>query len=174
MKARQLCMKWFDSYFQVKVAIFIKLYLGGISSNISSFSFSISGDGHPSDRCSIFESRFDNWMEAEIEWRRRHHFCCHSTWQKGQWRRIRNRFWRYEISSFFPSLLNFQIEFAGTVDVVDGQQLCPHHYIESIRDGGPAAKTGLLQAGDELLQVKKHPFQNSEQLTCEAIRSQLE
>ena len=63
---------------------------------------------------------------------------------------------------FFPSLLNFQIEFAGTVDVVDGQQLCPHHYIESIRDGGPAAKTGMLQAGDELLQVKKHPFENSE------------
>ncbi|ETN72601.1 hypothetical protein NECAME_18773, partial [Necator americanus] len=40
-----------------------------------------------------------------------------------------------------------------TVDVVKGHQLCPHHYIESIRQNGPAAVSGLLQAGDELLQV---------------------
>ncbi|CAJ0565111.1 unnamed protein product, partial [Mesorhabditis spiculigera] len=39
----------------------------------------------------------------------------------------------------------------GTVDVVEGTALCPHHYIGSIRRDGPAA--GLLQAGDELLQV---------------------
>ncbi|KIH53344.1 hypothetical protein ANCDUO_16531, partial [Ancylostoma duodenale] len=43
--------------------------------------------------------------------------------------------------------------FVGTVDVVKGHQLCPHHYIESIRQNGPAAVSGLLQAGDELLQV---------------------
>lgn len=41
----------------------------------------------------------------------------------------------------------------GTVDIVDGTQLCPHHYIES--KSGPAAQTGLLKAGDELLQVNE-------------------
>lgn len=41
----------------------------------------------------------------------------------------------------------------GTVDIVDGTHLCPHHYIESLRKDGPAAKTGTLKAGDELLQV---------------------
>ncbi|VDL70087.1 unnamed protein product [Nippostrongylus brasiliensis] len=45
------------------------------------------------------------------------------------------------------------ITLEGTVDVVKGHQLCPHHYIESIRHGGPAAASGMLQAGDELLQV---------------------
>jgi hypothetical protein len=41
----------------------------------------------------------------------------------------------------------------GTVDVIDGTQLCPHHYIESIRPHGPAAASGRLRSGDELLQV---------------------
>uniref|UniRef100_A0A7E4WAR3 PDZ domain-containing protein n=1 Tax=Panagrellus redivivus TaxID=6233 RepID=A0A7E4WAR3_PANRE len=45
------------------------------------------------------------------------------------------------------------ISFEGTVDIVDGTQLCPHHYVESLRKEGPAAKCGLLKAGDELLQV---------------------
>ncbi|KAK6049697.1 PDZ/DHR/GLGF domain protein, partial [Cooperia oncophora] len=45
------------------------------------------------------------------------------------------------------------ISLEGTVDVVKGHQLCPHHYIESIRQNGPAAASGMLQAGDELLQV---------------------
>ncbi|KAI6234108.1 PDZ domain containing protein [Aphelenchoides fujianensis] len=43
----------------------------------------------------------------------------------------------------------------GTVDIVDGASLCPHHYIESLRTDGPAAKSGLLKAGDELLQVNE-------------------
>ncbi|CAJ0959596.1 unnamed protein product, partial [Mesorhabditis belari] len=43
------------------------------------------------------------------------------------------------------------IALEGTVDVVEGAALCPHHYIGSIRRDGPAA--GLLHAGDELLQV---------------------
>ena len=46
---------------------------------------------------------------------------------------------------------------SGTVDVLNGLQLCPHHYIEGLRAGGPAAKSGQLQAGDELLQVP-YPF----------------
>uniref|UniRef100_A0A1I8AVQ8 PDZ domain-containing protein n=1 Tax=Steinernema glaseri TaxID=37863 RepID=A0A1I8AVQ8_9BILA len=41
----------------------------------------------------------------------------------------------------------------GTVDVVDGAQLCPHHYIESMRNDGPGYKGGMLKTGDELLQV---------------------
>ncbi|VDM55817.1 unnamed protein product, partial [Angiostrongylus costaricensis] len=45
------------------------------------------------------------------------------------------------------------ISLEGTVDIVNGHQLCPHHYIESIRQNGPAATSGMLQAGDELLQV---------------------
>ncbi|KAH7699022.1 CRE-MPZ-1 protein, partial [Aphelenchoides avenae] len=44
------------------------------------------------------------------------------------------------------------VSLEGTVDIVDGTQLCPHHFIESLRMDGPAAKTGLLKAGDELLQ----------------------
>ncbi|KAK0394235.1 hypothetical protein QR680_000641 [Steinernema hermaphroditum] len=43
----------------------------------------------------------------------------------------------------------------GTVDVVDGAQLCPHHYIESMRNDGPGFKGGVLKAGDELLQVNQ-------------------
>lgn len=46
---------------------------------------------------------------------------------------------------------NLGLSLEGTVDIVDGSQLCPHHYIES--KSGPAAQTGLLKAGDELLQV---------------------
>ena len=45
----------------------------------------------------------------------------------------------------------------GTVDVIDGTQLCPHHYIESIRPHGPAAASGRLRSGDELLQVLIYP-----------------
>uniref|UniRef100_A0A158R428 Inactivation-no-after-D protein n=1 Tax=Syphacia muris TaxID=451379 RepID=A0A158R428_9BILA len=45
------------------------------------------------------------------------------------------------------------ITIEGTVDVVDGAQLCPHHYIGSLRPGGPAANSNSLRSGDELLQV---------------------
>uniref|UniRef100_A0A0K0D944 PDZ domain-containing protein n=1 Tax=Angiostrongylus cantonensis TaxID=6313 RepID=A0A0K0D944_ANGCA len=38
------------------------------------------------------------------------------------------------------------ISLEGTVDIVKGHQLCPHHYIESIRQNGPAAASGILQA----------------------------
>ncbi|PAV77593.1 hypothetical protein WR25_14180 [Diploscapter pachys] len=63
------------------------------------------------------------------------------------------------------------IAFEGTVDVVNGQQLCPHHYIESIRDRGPAAKTGLLQAGDELLQVNHSPLYGESHITVQQALS---
>lgn len=45
------------------------------------------------------------------------------------------------------------ITIEGTVDLVDGTQLCPHHYIGSLRPGGPAANSNSLRSGDELLQV---------------------
>lgn len=45
------------------------------------------------------------------------------------------------------------ISLQGTVDVLNGTQLCPHHYIDSLRPGGPAAFSNALRSGDELLQV---------------------
>lgn len=45
------------------------------------------------------------------------------------------------------------ISLEGTVDILNGAQLCPHHYIDSLRPGGPAAFSNALRSGDELLQV---------------------
>uniref|UniRef100_A0A1I7S1D6 Zinc finger protein n=1 Tax=Bursaphelenchus xylophilus TaxID=6326 RepID=A0A1I7S1D6_BURXY len=50
----------------------------------------------------------------------------------------------------------------GTVDIVDGTHLCPHHYIESLRKDGPAAKIGILKAGDELLQADASDMNSTE------------
>ncbi|CAA86769.5 PDZ domain-containing protein [Caenorhabditis elegans] len=57
------------------------------------------------------------------------------------------------------------ISLEGTVDVLNGAQLCPHHYIESIRQDGPVAKTKVLQAGDELLQVNHSPLYGESHVT---------
>ncbi|CAI5443601.1 unnamed protein product [Caenorhabditis angaria] len=57
------------------------------------------------------------------------------------------------------------ISLEGTVDVLNGAQLCPHHYIESIRHNGPCARTGVLQAGDELLQVNHSPLYGESHVT---------
>ena len=45
------------------------------------------------------------------------------------------------------------ISLEGTVDVEDGVEVHPHHYIRSVLPEGPVGLTGRLQAGDELLQV---------------------
>jgi len=45
------------------------------------------------------------------------------------------------------------ISLEGTVDVEDGQEVRPHHYIRSILPGGPVGTNGLLESGDELLEV---------------------
>ncbi|VDO39368.1 unnamed protein product [Onchocerca flexuosa] len=45
------------------------------------------------------------------------------------------------------------ISLEGTVDILNGTQLCPHHYIDSLRPGGPAAFSNALRSGDELLQA---------------------
>lgn len=45
------------------------------------------------------------------------------------------------------------ISLEGTVDILNGAQLCPHHYIDLLRPDGPAAFSSALRSGDELLQV---------------------
>lgn len=48
------------------------------------------------------------------------------------------------------------ISLEGTVDVEDGQEVRPHHYIRSILAEGPVGKNGTLKSGDELLEVNGH------------------
>lgn len=45
------------------------------------------------------------------------------------------------------------ISLEGTVDVEDGREVRPHHYIRNILSDGPVGKAGQLQSGDELLEV---------------------
>ncbi|XP_055924762.1 inaD-like protein isoform X2 [Argiope bruennichi] len=45
------------------------------------------------------------------------------------------------------------ISLEGTVDVEDGKEVRPHHYIRSILPDGPVGVNGKLQGGDELLEV---------------------
>lgn len=45
------------------------------------------------------------------------------------------------------------ISLEGTVDVEDGKEVRPHHYIRSILPEGPVGKHGKLVSGDELLEV---------------------
>ncbi|BES91019.1 PDZ domain (Also known as DHR or GLGF) [Nesidiocoris tenuis] len=48
------------------------------------------------------------------------------------------------------------ISLEGTVDVEDGQEVRPHHYIRSILNEGPVGQNGKLRSGDELLEVNGH------------------
>jgi hypothetical protein len=45
------------------------------------------------------------------------------------------------------------IALEGTVEVEDGREVRPHHYIRDIQIGGPVGLNGMLQRGDELLEV---------------------
>ncbi|XP_067127955.1 multiple PDZ domain protein-like isoform X3 [Centruroides vittatus] len=45
------------------------------------------------------------------------------------------------------------ISLEGTVDVEDGKEVRPHHYIGSILSNGPVGRNGKLCVGDELLEV---------------------
>lgn len=45
------------------------------------------------------------------------------------------------------------ISLEGTVDVEDGREVRPHHYIRSILPDGPVGRAGKLLSGDELLEV---------------------
>ncbi len=46
------------------------------------------------------------------------------------------------------------ISLEGTVDVEDGKEVRPHHYIRSILPNGPIGLNGVLRSGDELLEVR--------------------
>lgn len=41
----------------------------------------------------------------------------------------------------------------GTVDIINGTELRPHHYIQNIVPNGPVAVSGKLRMGDELLEA---------------------
>lgn len=45
------------------------------------------------------------------------------------------------------------ISLEGTVDVEDGVEVRPRHYIRNILLDGPVGKSRILQSGDELLEV---------------------
>lgn len=55
--------------------------------------------------------------------------------------------------------LGLGISLEGTVDVEDGVEVRPRHYIRSILPDGPVGRSKLLQAGDELLEVNKNEKQ---------------
>uniref|UniRef100_A0A913I068 Inactivation-no-after-D protein n=2 Tax=Strongyloides stercoralis TaxID=6248 RepID=A0A913I068_STRER len=61
------------------------------------------------------------------------------------------------------------ISIEGTVDVIDGNQLCPHHYIECLRKDGPAAKSGCLKTGDELLQLNDKILYGESHITVRRV-----
>ena len=46
------------------------------------------------------------------------------------------------------------ISLEGTVDVENGVEVRPHHYIRSVLIDGPVGKNGRLQSSDELLEVR--------------------
>ena len=45
------------------------------------------------------------------------------------------------------------ISLEGTVDVENGIEVRPHHYIRSVLKDGPVGINGRMQSGDELLEV---------------------
>ena len=47
------------------------------------------------------------------------------------------------------------ISLEGTVDVEDGVEVRPHHYIRSVLSDGPVGTNGRLKSADELLEVSK-------------------
>ncbi|GAB6026518.1 hypothetical protein CHUAL_012941 [Chamberlinius hualienensis] len=56
-----------------------------------------------------------------------------------------------QLSKFQGGELGISLE--GTVDIEDGQEVRPHHYIRSILPNGPVGLNGQLRSGDELLEV---------------------
>ena len=45
------------------------------------------------------------------------------------------------------------ISLEGTVDVENGVEVHPHHYIRQVLSDGPVGQNGRLASGDELLEV---------------------
>ena len=46
------------------------------------------------------------------------------------------------------------ITLEGTVDIENGEEVRPHHYIRALLRDGPVATEGTLRSGDELLEVR--------------------
>ena len=57
-----------------------------------------------------------------------------------------------QLSKFQPTG-GLGISLEGTVDVEEGREVRPHHYIRSILPDGPVGQNGILRSGDELLEV---------------------
>lgn len=65
------------------------------------------------------------------------------------------------------------ISLEGTVDVEDGKEVRPHHYIRSILADGPVGKNGTLRSGDELLEVNGHKLLGMNHLEVVSILKEL-
>ena len=61
--------------------------------------------------------------------------------------------WQVAQLSKFKEGGGLGISLEGTVDVENGQEVRPHHYIGSIRPDGPVGLNGRLKTNDELLEV---------------------
>lgn len=46
------------------------------------------------------------------------------------------------------------ITLEGTVDIENGEEVRPHHYIRALLRDGPIGTEGTLKSGDELLEVR--------------------
>lgn len=46
------------------------------------------------------------------------------------------------------------ITLEGTVDIENGEEVRPHHYIRALLREGPIGMEGTLRSGDELLEVR--------------------
>ncbi|XP_063932758.1 inaD-like protein isoform X3 [Zophobas morio] len=65
------------------------------------------------------------------------------------------------------------ISLEGTVDVEDGKEVRPHHYIRNILPDGPVGRNKILQAGDELLEVNGIQLMGLNHLEVVSILKQL-
>ena len=50
------------------------------------------------------------------------------------------------------------ISLEGVIDIENGNECRPHHYINSILSNGPVGRNGLLQKNDELLEVNHFDY----------------
>lgn len=55
---------------------------------------------------------------------------------------------------FKPDNGGLGITLEGTVDIENGEEVRPHHYIRALLRDGPIGTEGTLKSGDELLEVR--------------------
>ncbi|CAF1476354.1 unnamed protein product, partial [Didymodactylos carnosus] len=61
---------------------------------------------------------------------------------------------------FKSNVSGLGITLEGTVDVENGEEVRPHHYIRTLLRDGPIGIDGTLMPGDELLEVRNKSFIN--------------